>query len=155
MVLTNDAALAKRMKELRTHGSTVSADARHAGKGFLLPEFPEAGYNYRMTDIQAAVGMAQIEKLDQIVGEKRRRAAIYDKLIGQTLPEFRVPYVPEAALPYQKGISTHTSLMYVCWIWKSCIWILWNWADSSVTGCFLRWKRLGLRQGRGPMQCIC
>jgi dTDP-4-amino-4,6-dideoxygalactose transaminase len=106
MVLTNDAALAKRMKELRTHGSTVSADARHAGKGFLLPEFPETGYNYRMTDIQAAVGMAQIEKLDQIVGEKRRRAAIYDKLIGQTLPEFRVPYVPEGYF--------HTYQSYVC-----------------------------------------
>ena len=52
MVMTDNAEMAKRMKELRTHGSTISADARHKGKGFLLPEFNEAGYNYRMTDIQ-------------------------------------------------------------------------------------------------------
>lgn len=106
MALTEDAALAKRMKELRTHGSTVSADARHAGKGFLLPEFPEAGFNYRMTDIQAAVGLAQIEKLDFIVENKRRRAAIYDRLIGELLPEFQTPYVPEGYF--------HTYQSYVC-----------------------------------------
>ena len=51
MVLTNDESLAKKMRELRSHGSSVSADARHAGKGFLLPEFNDAGYNYRMTDL--------------------------------------------------------------------------------------------------------
>ncbi len=106
MVLTDDAALAKRMKELRTHGSTVSADARHAGKGFLLPEHNEAGYNYRMTDIQAAVGMAQVDKLDDIIREKRRRAARYDRMIADTLPEFVTPYVPEGYF--------HTYQSYVC-----------------------------------------
>ena len=77
MVLTDDADLAKRMKELRTHGSTVSADARHQGKGFLLPEFNEAGYNYRMTDIQGAVGLAQAEKFDYIIEEKRKKATLF------------------------------------------------------------------------------
>ena len=81
MVMTDDPALAKRMRELRTHGSTVSADARDKGKGFLLPEFPEAGYNYRMTDISAAVGLAQIKKLDYIIEEKRKRAALYNEII--------------------------------------------------------------------------
>lgn len=106
MVLTDDAALAKRMKELRTHGSTVSADARHAGKGFLLPEHNEAGYNYRMTDIQAAIGMAQVEKLDYIIAEKRKRADIYNRLIAEQLPEFITPYVPEGYF--------HTYQSYVC-----------------------------------------
>lgn len=106
MVLTNDAALAKKMKELRTHGSSVSADARHAGKGFLLPEFCEAGYNYRMTDIQAAVGMAQAEKLDYIIEEKRKRAEIYNQLIQEKLPEFITPYVPDGYF--------HTYQSYVC-----------------------------------------
>lgn len=106
MVLTDDEALAKNMKELRTHGSTVSADARHQGKGFLLPEFNEAGYNYRMTDIQAAIGMAQAEKLDYILEEKRRRAQIYDKLIREYLPELISPIVPEGYY--------HTYQSYVC-----------------------------------------
>lgn len=106
MVLTDNESLAKRMKELRTHGSTVSADARHTGHGFLLPEFPEAGYNYRMTDIQGAVGMAQIEKLDYIISEKRKRAAIYNQLMEEYLPEFITPFVPEGYF--------HTYQSYVC-----------------------------------------
>lgn len=106
MVLTNDGASAKRMRELRTHGSTVSADARHKGKGFLLPEFNEAGYNYRMTDIQAAVGMAQVQKLDYIIEEKRKRAKVYDELIHQYLPEFITPSVPDGYY--------HTYQSYVC-----------------------------------------
>ena len=69
MVLSDNAALAKRMRELRSHGSSVSADARDKQKGFLLPEFNEAGYNYRMTDIQGAIGLAQVKKLDNIIEE--------------------------------------------------------------------------------------
>lgn len=106
MVLTDDDALAKRMKELRTHGSTVSADARHQGKGFLLPEFNEAGYNYRMTDIQAAIGLAQAEKFEYIIEEKRKRAARYNELIKEQLPEFITPTVPEGYY--------HTYQSYVC-----------------------------------------
>lgn len=106
MVLTDDAALAKRMKELRTHGSTVSADARHQGKGFLLPEFNEAGYNYRMTDIQGAIGLEQVKKLDYIIEEKIKRAALYNKLIKEQLPELITPMVPEGYF--------HTYQSYVC-----------------------------------------
>ena len=106
MVLTDDSALAKRMRELRTHGSTVSADARDKGKGFLLPEFNEAGYNYRMTDINAAVGLAQVKKLDYIIEEKRKRAALYNEIIGRKLPEFITPIEPEGWF--------HTYQSYVC-----------------------------------------
>ncbi len=106
MVLTDQAALAQKMKQLRTHGSTVSADARHAGKGFLLPEFPDAGYNYRMTDIQAAVGIAQADKLDYIIEEKRKRAEFYNGLIREKLPELVTPYVPDGYY--------HTYQSYVC-----------------------------------------
>lgn len=106
MVVTDDEALAKKMKELRSHGSSVSADARHAGKGFLLPEFNEAGYNYRMTDIQGAIGLAQVEKFDFILAEKRRRADLYDSLIHDILPEFITPTVPNNYY--------HTYQSYVC-----------------------------------------
>ena len=106
MVMTDDSALAKRMRELRTHGSTVSADARDKGKGFLLPEFPEAGYNYRMTDINAAVGLAQIKKLDYIIEEKRKRAALYNEIIRAKMPELITPVEPEGWF--------HTYQSYVC-----------------------------------------
>lgn len=106
MVLTDDATMAKKMKELRTHGSTVSADARHQGKGFLLPEFNEAGYNYRMTDIQGAIGLAQVEKFDYIIEEKRKKAERYNKLIHEMIPELITPTVPEGYF--------HTYQSYVC-----------------------------------------
>ncbi|MDF2881111.1 MAG: hypothetical protein K0R54_1668 [Clostridiaceae bacterium] len=106
MVLTNDESLAKRMRELRSHGSTISADARHAGKGFLLPEYNQAGFNYRMTDIQAAIGLAQLNKLDYILEQKRRRAYLYNSLIKNILPEFITPYAPEEYY--------HTYQSYVC-----------------------------------------
>lgn len=106
MVLTDDEALAVRMRELRSHGNSISAAARHQGKGFLLPEFNEAGYNYRMTDIQAAIGLAQAKKLDYIVEEKRRRAKLYNELITEKIPEFIVPTEPEGYF--------HTYQSYVC-----------------------------------------
>ena len=104
--VTDDVALAKRMRELRTHGSTVSADARDKGKGFLLPEHNEAGFNYRMTDVQGAMGIAQAKKLDLIVKAKRDGAAIYNKLIAEKLPEFITPVEPEGYF--------HTYQSYVC-----------------------------------------
>lgn len=106
MILTDDSMLAKRMRELRTHGSTVSAVDRDKGKGFLLPEFNEAGYNYRMTDIQGAMGLAQIKKLDMIIAEKRKGAAIYNDLIEKMIPEFITPIEPEGYY--------HTYQSYVC-----------------------------------------
>ena len=106
MVLTDDSMMAKRMRELRSHGSSISADERDKGHGFLLPEFPEAGYNYRMNDIQAAIGLAQVKKLDRIIEEKRKRAALYNRLIADGLPAFITPVEP-------KGYF-HTYQSYVC-----------------------------------------
>lgn len=106
MVLTDDGQMAKQMRELRTHGSTVSAEQRHSGKGFLLPEFNQAGYNYRMTDLQAAVGLVQSDKLDYIIEQKQKKAAIYDRLINEQIPEFIIPSTPENYF--------HTYQSYVC-----------------------------------------
>ena len=106
MILTDDPALAKRMRELRTHGSTVSADARDKGHGFLLPEHNEAGYNYRMTDVQAAIGVAQIAKFEDILNTKREKAQLYNSLIKEKLPEFITPIEPEGYY--------HTYQSYVC-----------------------------------------
>ncbi len=105
MILINDPQLAKRMRELRTHGSTVSADSRDKGRGFLLPENNEAGFNYRMTDIQGAMGLAQVKKLDEIIVKKREKVDFYNKVLS-TIPELITPVEPDGYF--------HTYQSYVC-----------------------------------------
>ena len=106
MVLTDDTELAVHMRELRSHGNSVSAAERDKGKGFLLPEFNVAGFNYRMTDMQGGMGLAQVKKLDYIIEEKRKRAKLYDSLIEEKLPELIHPVEPEGFF--------HTYQSYVC-----------------------------------------
>lgn len=78
MVTTNDAELADKMDKLRNHGAAISEEQRHRGpRPYLLPEFNLLGFNYRMTDLQAAVGLVQLSKLDAYVDERQRWAAYY------------------------------------------------------------------------------
>jgi dTDP-4-amino-4,6-dideoxygalactose transaminase len=77
MLLTPDAALARRLRRLREHGMAVSAHERHARTTVVLEEYVELGFNFRMTDLQAAVGLAQLAKLDAMVAERRRLADAY------------------------------------------------------------------------------
>jgi perosamine synthetase len=84
MVTTDDDALAGRLRLLRNHGG-VRAEGRFT--------FEAAGYNYRLSDILAAVGVAQLRRLDEFIAEKRRLAARYDKALEQ-VPGVRPPIAP-------------------------------------------------------------
>ncbi|GAA3398382.1 aminotransferase class I/II-fold pyridoxal phosphate-dependent enzyme [Streptomyces roseoviridis] len=77
MVTTDDDQWAARLRRLREHGMNVSAAERHASGTPVLESYLETGFNYRMTDIQAAVGLAQLEKLDAMVARRRELAARY------------------------------------------------------------------------------
>jgi dTDP-4-amino-4,6-dideoxygalactose transaminase len=77
MLLTGDAALARRLRRLREHGMAVSAHERHMSGTVVLEAYEELGFNYRMTDLQAAVGLVQLGRLDAMVAERRRLAAEY------------------------------------------------------------------------------
>jgi perosamine synthetase len=77
MVTTNNEAFAERMKLLRQHGMSVNAGARHGATKIIFEDHLEVAYNYRMTDIQAAVGIQQLAKLDWIVEERRKIAQRY------------------------------------------------------------------------------
>ena len=77
MVTTNNDAYAERMKLLRQHGMSVNAGARHGATKIIFEDHLEVAYNYRMTDIQAAVGIQQLAKLDWIVDERRKIALRY------------------------------------------------------------------------------
>ncbi len=82
MVTTDDAQWAERLRRLREHGMNVSAAQRHASSKPIAESYLEVGYNYRMTDIQAAVGLVQLRKLDAIVARRRALAARYAELLA-------------------------------------------------------------------------
>ena len=78
MITTNDDELAEKLNILRNHGASISEEQRHLGpKPYLLPQFSELGYNFRMTDLQGAVGLAQLKKLDRFVQERNEAAQFY------------------------------------------------------------------------------
>jgi len=74
---------ADRARRLREHAMSVSAAARHASVLSSAEEYTEVGYNYRMTDLQAAVGLVQLGKLPEVVARRREIAATYAKHIGE------------------------------------------------------------------------
>ncbi|WP_079078397.1 DegT/DnrJ/EryC1/StrS family aminotransferase [Streptomyces sp. CdTB01] len=81
MITTDDADWAARLRRLREHGMNASAAQRHASDKPVLESYLEVGFNYRMTDIQAAVGLVQLGKLDAMIARRRELAARYAALL--------------------------------------------------------------------------
>lgn len=77
MLTTDNPQWTERLRRLREHGMTVSAAARHAAGGAVVEEYAEVGFNYRMTDVQAAIGLVQLGKLGAMVDRRREIAARY------------------------------------------------------------------------------
>jgi dTDP-4-amino-4,6-dideoxygalactose transaminase len=94
MVTTNDPALAAEVDRLRNHGASVPEEDRHASATpFALPEFDVLGFNYRMTDLQAAVGLVQLKRLDQMLAEREALAASYHASL-RDLDWLQLPQTP-------------------------------------------------------------
>lgn len=94
MVTTNNDKLAERVRMLRNHGASVSEEERHQGpRPYLLPDFDLLGFNYRMTDLQGAVGLVQLRKLDQFIDERAQMAARYRKELAD-IQWLRLPQEP-------------------------------------------------------------
>jgi dTDP-4-amino-4,6-dideoxygalactose transaminase len=79
MITTSRKELHDRLKILRQHGMSVNDRQRHQSNQLIFEEHVEVGYNYRMTDIQASVGIKQLEKLNWIISERRKIAAKYNE----------------------------------------------------------------------------
>lgn len=79
MITTADRQLADRMRRLRQHAMTVSDLARHSSRRVITESYAEVGYNYRMTDLQAAIGIAQMERLDDMLARRRHLASRYSQ----------------------------------------------------------------------------
>jgi dTDP-4-amino-4,6-dideoxygalactose transaminase len=106
MITTDRDDLAELSRSLRDHGASRSDHARHTSSGaFLLSAYDHLGFNFRLTDIQGALGSAQMDRADEVLDERRRRAAVYD----EELADFHwltPPAVPEDCV--------HGYQAYVC-----------------------------------------
>ena len=82
MLTMSDPEMAARARRLREHGMNISAAARHESRQPVIESYLEVGFNYRMTDIQAAVGLVQLAKLDDMVRRRRELAAGYQAMLA-------------------------------------------------------------------------
>jgi dTDP-4-amino-4,6-dideoxygalactose transaminase len=96
MLTTADPELDRKFRLLRQHGMSVPDTVRHGSPRVIFEDYLLVGYNYRMTDIQAAVGRKQLERLPDLVARRRAVAARYAELLGN-LGELRLPAEPEWA----------------------------------------------------------
>ncbi|MFI7643291.1 DegT/DnrJ/EryC1/StrS family aminotransferase [Nonomuraea sp. NPDC049400] len=98
MITTDDPDLAARLRRLREHAMSISAAERHTVAQPVLERYLETGYNYRMTDVQAAIGLVQLDKLPAMVQQRRLLAARYRRAFP-TLPTAQDP--PYGTTNYQ------------------------------------------------------
>ncbi len=81
MITTSDAALAERLRRLRHHGMSIADTTRHAANEITFEEYVEPAFNHRLTDLQAAMGRAQLARLEGMLAERRRLAAEYARVL--------------------------------------------------------------------------
>ncbi|GAA3884339.1 DegT/DnrJ/EryC1/StrS family aminotransferase [Saccharothrix violaceirubra] len=94
VVTTDSDEVAAKLKALRAHAASISTLARHTTTAVIAESYDEVGFNYKMTDIQAAVGVVQLPKLDHVVKTRRALAARYDELLRDNA-SLVLPYEPE------------------------------------------------------------
>ncbi len=106
MLITNSDDLANVVSQLKDHGASKSDLERHKEKGgSLLPDFTMRGYNYRMTDMQGALGVCQMDKKEYIMSGRREVASKYDVAL-KDISELITPLTPKN---YKHGYQS-----YVC-----------------------------------------
>lgn len=105
MVLTRSEEIARSVAVMRNYGASIQAWDRHQGRLFDLPEYEAAGFNYKMPDILAAIGLEQVKKLPEILGLRKDVARRYDAAFAD-LPWLKPPAIP--------GGMDHGYQSYVC-----------------------------------------
>jgi perosamine synthetase len=94
MITTSDGEMAARLRRLREHGMDVSAADRHRSQQPVIERYTEVGFNFRMTDVQAAIGLVQLGKLGQMVARRREQAERYRRQLS-AVPGLRTITDPE------------------------------------------------------------
>jgi dTDP-4-amino-4,6-dideoxygalactose transaminase len=111
MITTDDDALADRARKLRAHGMSVSDLERHRADHVIIEAYDDLGFNYRMTDIQASIGLVQLRRLDDLLRIRRAKAKRYNEELAE-IRGIQVPYVP----PY----AEHTYQSYCLRLTTDC-----------------------------------
>ena len=107
MITTAQSEIDRVSRSLRDHGASRTDFERHGTtSAFLLPEFNHLGYNYRMTDIQGALGCAQMERAKWILEERTERAHLYDERL-RSIEWLELPHVPNG---YVHGYQAYVCL---------------------------------------------
>jgi dTDP-4-amino-4,6-dideoxygalactose transaminase len=96
MITLQDPEVAARLRLLRQHAMDVSDLARHSAGDVVIERYPERGWNHRMTDMQAALGLCQLDLLDEILVRRRRLAERYTAAL-ERIPGLEPPYDPPYA----------------------------------------------------------
>ena len=96
MLTTNDSETDRKFRLWRQHSMSTPDTVRHASPTVVFESYPELGFNYRLTDIQAAVGREQLRKIPEAVAQRRRMVATYNKLLS-SVPGLSLPKQPEWA----------------------------------------------------------
>ena len=94
MVTTTDSRMAARLRRMRQHAMNVSDLARHSANTIVFESYEEVGYNYRMTDLQAALGIIQLERLPEMLERRRILALRYSQRLAQ-IPWLITPTEPQ------------------------------------------------------------
>jgi dTDP-4-amino-4,6-dideoxygalactose transaminase len=105
MLVTNSPRLYEVAEKMRNHGAEISEEERHKGSApYLLPEFNLLGFNYRMTDLQGAIGVEQLKKLDSFIAERDNQASYYREQLSD---------IKWLSLPSKPRTGTHAWQAYV------------------------------------------
>lgn len=108
MLTTDDDKLAETLDRLRNHGASISEEQRHHGpKPYILSAFELVGYNYRMTDIQGAIGVVQLKKLDLFIDDRQKWAEYYENGL-KNIPWLTLPKVPKG---YKHGWQSYVTFI--------------------------------------------
>jgi perosamine synthetase len=112
MIITNHAETTEMVEVLRNYGAATSAWQRHHDRFHVLPKYHVLGYNYKMTDLQASIGVEQMKKLPLLLNARKRLAETYDQKISD-IYWLRVPQVPKGCM--------HAYQSYVCLFAPNCV----------------------------------
>lgn len=104
MVTTNDEALANKIRIMSSHGMSRNAWNRYSASGSWYYEILHPGFKYNMTDIQAALGMTQLEKLERMQGIREEIAQRFNEEFGK---------MPELEIPPEKDYARHAWHLYI------------------------------------------
>lgn len=106
MIITDNPEIAQKIRILREHGASKTDLQRHDSQNaFLLPNFGVLGYNYRMTDMQGALGVSQMKKADKIMLNRRKIAGAYNE---------KLKNISQLVLPVTEERFKHGYQSYVC-----------------------------------------